>query len=65
MNDEERKSYEWAKNQSYQSVAARYAKILVDYIDHVNFLMESAAEEIENAYGHQTELSEQIREALN
>lgn len=65
MNDEEKQSYEWAKNQSYQSVAARYAKILADYIDHVNGLLESAIEEIENVYGQETELSEQMRDALN
>lgn len=65
MNKEEKIAFEWAKKQNYQSVAARYARILADYIDHVNGLLESAAEEIENTYGQETELSEQIRDALN
>ena len=65
MNEEEKIAFEWAKNQNYQSVAARHAKILADYIDHVNSLLESAVEDIENIYGKQTELSEQIRDALN
>ena len=30
---EQRQAYEWAKNQNYQSVAARYAKILAGLID--------------------------------
>ena len=33
MNKEQRQAYEWAKNQNYQSVAARYAKILTGLID--------------------------------
>ena len=51
MNEEEKLAYEWAKNQKYQSVAAQYAKILSDYIDHTRDLLEQAAEEIENVYG--------------
>lgn len=64
MNKEEKLAYEWAKNQNYQSVAARYAKILVAYIDHSKNLLEQAAEEIENIYGQETVLSEQIRDSL-
>lgn len=64
MNEEEKLAYDWAKNQNYQSVAARYAKILVDYIDHSKNLLEQAAEEIENIYGQETVLSEQIRDIL-
>ena len=33
MNVEQTQAYEWAKNQNYQSIAARYAKILADVID--------------------------------
>lgn len=32
MTEEQQEAYEWAKNQNYQSVAARYAKLLADYI---------------------------------
>ena len=65
MNEEEKLAYEWAKKQNYQSVAAQYARILVDYIDHVSNLLEQAAEEIENINGMETVLSEQIRDALS
>jgi len=65
MNGEEKLAYEWSKNQNYKSVAAQYAKILSDYIDHANSLLEQAAEEIENIYGRETSLSEQIRDSLN
>jgi len=33
MNTEQQKAYKWAKNQNYQSVAARHAKILTEVID--------------------------------
>ena len=33
MTAEQKQAYEWAKNQSYQSVAARYAKELCGVID--------------------------------
>ena len=36
MNQEQRQAYEWAKNQDYPSVAARYAKILAGLIDEMN-----------------------------
>lgn len=32
MTEDEYKAYQWALNQNYQSVAARYAKILAKYI---------------------------------
>lgn len=64
MNEDEKIAYEWAKNQNYQSVAAQYANILVGYIDYANSLLEQAAEEIENVYGQETALSEQIRNSL-
>ena len=35
MNQEQRKAYEWAKNQDYPSVAARYAKILAGLVDEM------------------------------
>ena len=35
MTQEQRQAYEWAKNQNYQSVAARYAKILVGLVDEL------------------------------
>lgn len=35
MNQEQRQAYEWAKNQNYQSVAARYAKILAGLVDEI------------------------------
>ena len=64
MNEEEKLAYEWAKNQKYQSVAAQYAKILSDYIDHTRDLLEQDAEEIENVYGKETVLSVKIRDSL-
>lgn len=33
MNPEQKIAYEWAKSQSYQSVASRYAKTLADLIE--------------------------------
>ena len=35
MNQEQRQAYEWAKNQNYQSVAARYAKVLAGLVDEM------------------------------
>lgn len=35
MNQEQMQAYEWAKNQNYQSVAARYAKILAGLVDEM------------------------------
>lgn len=35
MNKEQRQAYEWAKNQDYPSVAAKYAKILAGLIDEM------------------------------
>ena len=35
VNQEQRQAYEWAKNQNYQSVAARYAKILAGMVDEI------------------------------
>ena len=35
MNQEQRQAYEWAKNQDYQSVATRYAKILAGLVDEI------------------------------
>lgn len=35
MNQEQRQAYEWAKNQDYPSVAARYAKILAGLVDEI------------------------------
>lgn len=32
MTDEQKQAYEWALNQQYQSVAARYARTLAEYI---------------------------------
>ena len=33
MNDLESKAYKWALQQTYQSVAARYSKVLAKYIE--------------------------------
>lgn len=33
MNDEQQQAYDWAKNQNYQSVAARYARTLTTAVD--------------------------------
>lgn len=33
MNTEQQKAYEWAKNQNYQSVAARNARLLAEALD--------------------------------
>lgn len=35
MNQEQRQAYEWAKSQNYQSVAARYAKVLAGLVDEM------------------------------
>lgn len=35
MNQEQRQAYEWAKNQDYQSVAARFAKVLAGLVDEM------------------------------
>lgn len=35
MTPEQKQAYEWAKNQSYNSVAARYAKLLAEAIDEL------------------------------
>ncbi len=35
MNDRQKQAYEWAKSQCYQSVAAQYAKVLVEVIDEL------------------------------
>lgn len=35
MNQEKRQAYEWAKNQDWQSVAAKYAKILAGLVDEM------------------------------
>ena len=35
MNQEQRQAYEWAKKQSYPSVAARYSKILAGLVDEI------------------------------
>lgn len=35
MNQKQRQAYEWAKNQNYPSVAARYAKILAGLVDEI------------------------------
>jgi len=36
MTNEVEQAYQWAKNQNYPSVAARYAKVLADEIDRLN-----------------------------
>jgi hypothetical protein len=33
VNTEQKTAYEWAKNQNYTSVAARYAKVLAEVVD--------------------------------
>ena len=35
MTDNQRRAYEWAKNQNYPSVAARYAKELAELVDEL------------------------------
>ena len=35
MTAEQKQAYEWAKNQTFQSVAARYAKILAELVDEL------------------------------
>lgn len=42
MNSDQKKAYEWAKNQNYSSVAAQYAKELANYIDEIKPYMELA-----------------------
>lgn len=36
MTDEQKRAYDWAKNQIFPSVAARYAKVLADFIEELN-----------------------------
>ena len=47
MTDEQRQAYEWAKNQDYQSVAARYAKTLAGLVDELQAKIEHLSQ---NAY---------------
>lgn len=35
MTAEQKQAYEWAKNQDYQSVAARYARFLAGLVDEL------------------------------
>jgi len=35
MTGEELQAYKWAQNQSFQSVSARYARVLAEYIEKV------------------------------
>lgn len=41
MTPEQKQAYEWAKNQNYTSVAARYAKVLADLVDELSTNNES------------------------
>ena len=41
MTVEQKQAYEWAKNQNYTSVAARYAKVLADMVDELSTRNES------------------------
>lgn len=40
MTPEQKQAYEWAKNQDYQSVAARYAKTLASLVDELHKSLE-------------------------
>jgi len=40
VNTEQKTAYEWAKNQNYTSVAARYARLLTGVIDEKNVEIE-------------------------
>lgn len=48
MTDEQRKAYEWAKNQDYHSVAARYAKELVGLVDDLKNALLAKQEQDKN-----------------
>lgn len=45
MDTEQRAAYEWAKNQNYTSVAARYSKLLTEAIDELQDNTEKLAKE--------------------
>lgn len=49
MNKEQEIAYQWALNQNYQSVAARYARVLAEYIRY-NQGAEKMIEAIERLY---------------
>ena len=76
MNPEQKIAYEWAKSQSYQSVASRYAKTLAALIDSLTAQLaavtaerdeaveigDALCEEVENCYGRETELTQRWHE---
>lgn len=50
MLKEEKEAYEWAKNQQYQSVAARYARILANYTDKLEAQVKQLQIMVETAH---------------
>lgn len=47
MTQEQKQAYEWAKNQNYNSVAARYAKLLVEVVDDLESRANRLEEELQ------------------
>lgn len=53
MTQEEKQAYEWALNQEFNSVAARYARVLAKYIESMEAAQQSMKADGEN--GEQVE----------
>ena len=49
MTRDQKKAYEWAKNQNYPSVAARYAKELAGFVDELQVVSYARQEQERNA----------------
>ena len=49
MTSDQKKAYEWAKNQNYPSVAARYAKELAGLVDELQIASCARQEQERNA----------------
>ncbi len=64
MNTEQEQAYKWAKNQTYQSVAARYAKLLTEAIDELEELLSAAIAGQETLQGELGEARRRERAAV-
>ena len=63
MTAEQKQAYEWAKNQNYQSVAARYAKELCRVIEALQAENAEKGKEIERLRAERDRLLDRAHEA--
>lgn len=63
MNAEQQQAYEWAKNQNYQSVAARYAKTLAGAVDDLQAQLTASQQETRAAVEDMKILALAMRES--